>query len=45
MQSKLQAKALQHVSRLTDVIGAERHSMLLDTLRDIIEMLPDRRDR
>lgn len=45
LQSKLQAKALQHVSRLTDVIGAERHCMLLDTLRDIIEMLPDRRDR
>lgn len=40
LQAKLQDKALEHVSRVSAVIGPERHAMLLDTLRDIIDNLP-----
>lgn len=44
LQAKLQDKALLHVSRLTEIIGHERHAMLLETLRDIIENLPAKPD-
>lgn len=40
LQARLQDKALLHVSRITEIIGRERHALLLDTLRELIDNLP-----
>ncbi len=37
LQATLQEKALEHVSRVVEVIGQARHAMLVDALHDIIE--------
>ena len=41
LQARMEEKALEHVARLVEVIGSERHAVLVETLRDIVEGMPE----
>lgn len=41
LQARMREKALLHVARLVDVIGPERHAVLVDILADIVDGMSD----